>query len=187
MLWLRDSVLQKTFPKAPTGFVMEEVQHFDTRFDVFFDALIRQHPDTLIGERTSAVLSWHFGPALRRGRLWIFTATRNSVLCAYCICTRSDHQEVLVADYQTIEPDLDLLPSLLQLALLRCADEGAIILENYGRGVPKMRSLDTLAPASRKLRNWRFYYRAADHILNNELQNGRHWDPSVYDGDASIS
>ena len=91
-----------------------------------------------------------------------------------------------LVDYQSIEPDADLLPALLVAALERCAKEQVDILENFGRGVAKMRALDDCAPYRKKLSNWKFFYNAADAGLNAELRAARFWDPSAYDGEASF-
>jgi len=91
-----------------------------------------------------------------------------------------------LVDYQTLEPDQDLLPSLLQFALRRCAAEEIDILDHLGRGLPKMQAVDRFAPYRQKLTTWPFYYRATDPALCAELVQPRVWDPSSFDGDASF-
>lgn len=201
ILRLKDAICNKPLPKAAASFTIEARDRFDSLFDVFWDELRRQNPEKLLAERSSRALAWHFGSPLRRRRLWIFTASRNEQLRAYCTLTRQDHPFSLpplphnetqglrgmrLVDYQSVEPDADLLPALLASALGRCAKEDVDILENFGRGVPKMRALDDCAPYRKKLSNWKFFYSAADAGLNTELRAARFWDPSAYDGEASF-
>jgi len=200
-LWLKDAIVNRSLPKNAGSFIIETTDRFDARFDAFWDELVRRNPEKLLAERTSHALSWHFGAPMRKGRLWVFTACRNNKLHAYCTLTRQDHafrlpalthgdtqgiRAMRLVDYQSIEPEPDLLPALLRAALLRCAAEDVYILENLGRGVPKMRALDGCAPYRKKLSNWKFFYHAADRGLDSELRAARLWDPSSYDGDASF-
>lgn len=193
----------KPLSKTAAFFTIEVRDRFDSSFDVFWDELVRQNPEKLLAERSSRALSWHFGIPMRRRRLWILTASRNDRLRAFCTLTRQDHAFRLpplphgeaqglcamrLVDYQTIEPEADLLPSLLALALAlaRCAQERVDILENLGCGVPKMRAFDECAPYRKELTNWKFFYRAAEPSLDAELRQPKFWDPSAYDGEASF-
>jgi hypothetical protein len=197
----KDAVLNKPLPKTPGSFTIDSTDRFDSRFDLFWDELVRQSPEKLIAERTSEALSWHFAAPMRKGRVWILTASRKDRLLAYCTLTRQDHgfrlpalphgdtqglRGMRLVDYQSIEPETDFLPAFLQAALRRCATEDLYILENLGRGVPKMRVVDECAPYRKKLGNWKFFYRAADPTLDADLSESRFWDPSAYDGDASF-
>ncbi len=180
---------------------IEFTDRFDSRFDNFWNELLRQNPQKLLAERSSCALSWHFAAPMRKGRLWILTASRNKRLRAYCTLALQDHAFRLPAlphgdsqgftamrlvDYQNLEPEADALPSLLSLVLQRCAKEKIHILENFGHGVPKMRALDTAAPHRKRLDNWKFFYRAADPCVDAALCSPACWDPSAYDGDAGF-
>ena len=189
-LWLKDALFARALPAFSSGVVISAIDGFDSRFDVFWEELVRQNPDKLLAARDSRTLAWHYAIPMRRGRLWIFTAVRNGLLRAYCVLNRQDWRQgvrrMRLIDYQTLEPDVDLLPELLQAALRRCAAEGFYVLEHLGCGLPKMRSFDHFAPYRRKLPNWPFYYHAADPALAAELRRPEAWDPSTFDGDASI-
>lgn len=186
-LWLRDTIRSKRLPEIPQSVSIESTERFDSRFDAFWDELVRQNPEKLLADRSSRTLSWHFDIPMRRGQLWIFTASRNGKLRAYCVLNcKENGRHVRLIDYQTIEPEVDLLPGLLRAALQRCAEEGVHLLENFGRGVPKMLVLDDCAPYHKKVSSWRFFYRAVDPVLDSELRAARFWDPSAYDGDASL-
>ncbi len=168
-LQLKDSLFNKSLPNTPASIVVEQSANFDSRFDGFWTELASQNQHKLLAVRDRPTLSWHFAVPLRRGRLWIFTASRNGRLRAYCILKRHDQpggiRRMRLVDYQTLEPDQDFLPSLLQSALRRCAAEGIDILDHLGRGLPKMQAVDKFAPYRQKLTTWPFYYRATDPAL----------------------
>ena len=187
VLWLKHAIFNKSLPRSQRAVEIETVDSFDARFDVLWDEIVRQKPETLLADRSSNALSWHFNIPRRSGRLWIFTASRNRQVRAYCIliCT-SDGRQVHFVDYQSADSDIDMLPGLLRAALRRCAREGVQLLRNVGRGVPKMRAMDECATYRNTFSNWRFYYRAADPSLHSELRVPQYWDPSVYNGDASF-
>jgi hypothetical protein len=187
LLWLKDAVYSKRLPDVDRSVCVEAVECFDARFDVFWDELVHRNPEKLLAERNERTLSWHFGIPMRRGQLWIFTASRKGRLCAYCVLTcKENGRHVRLIDYQSNESEFDLLPGLLQAVLLRCANEGVHLFENFGYGVPKMRALDYSAPYHKRFSTWRFFYRAAGKELDSELQAAHLWDPSAYDGDASL-
>ena len=184
-----------------TPLTIETTDRFDSRFDVFWEELVRQYPEKLLAERSSSTLTWHFGAPMRKKQLWVITACQNNSLRAYCALTRQHHafrlpalphddahdmSAIRLVDFQTIEPDLDLFSPLLATALDRCVQERVVVLENFGRGVPKMRVLDDSAPNLKKLSNWKSFYSAADSGLDAELRLPCFWDLSAYDGDASF-
>ena len=173
-LRLKDAVQTRGLPAA-AAYTIEATDRFDVRFDAFWDELLRHNPETLLADRSSSSLAWHFGAPLRRGRVWIFTAARDRRLRGYCILKREDDGRGLprmrLVDYQALEPEIDLLPALVRAALRRCADERISILEHFGPGVPAMRAFDASAPYRRKLMNWQCFYRAVDETLVGALAN----------------
>ena len=186
---LKEVFAVKSLPPAPAGIVIGEPEGFDARFDSFWHELVAQNPDKLLSVRDSRALTWHFAIAMREGGVWIFTASRNGLLRAYCVLRKRMMKGMHVMrlmDYQTIEDKEDLLPVLIQAALRRCAAEGVNVLEHHGCGLPKMRSFDQFAPYYRKVQAWSSYLHAADPALDAELRNPQVWDPSTYDGDASL-
>jgi hypothetical protein len=189
-------------PAPRTGaFTTESVDEFDDRFDLFWGDLVRENPAKLLANRSAAALSWHFGSPMRKKRLRILTASRNGRMRAYCTLTRQDHafrlpalthndpsriSAMRLADYQSIEPEIDYLSGFIDLALRLCAKEGVNVLEQLGRDLPKMRAVDESAPECAQLENWKFYYSASDPALEATLRDPSYWDPSAYDGDASF-
>lgn len=189
-LRLKEVVGAKSLPAAPAGIVIGEPGGFDASFDSFWHELVAQNPGKLLSVRDGRALTWHFANSIRKGEAWIFTASRNGLLRAYCVLrkrTMKGMQVMRLMDYQTIEDKEDLLPVLLRAALRRCAVEGIDVLEHHGCGLPKMRAFDQFAPYYRKLQAWSSYAHAADPALDAELRNPQVWDPSTYDGDASLT
>jgi hypothetical protein len=190
-LWTKDAF---TAPKlaARDGRVdVGSTSSFDSRFDDFWRELLRKNPDKLLAARDTQTLAWHFYGPLRSGRAWILTASQGGLLRAYCILKRQDHPQsglvrMRLVDYQTLEPERDLLVDLLCAARRRGTAERIHVLEHVGCRLQKMKSFDRLAPYRRKLLAWPFYFSAADPALNTELRNPQAWDPSAFDGDASL-
>jgi hypothetical protein len=191
-LWLKDALFARRLsPGSPVHeAAIETVAGFDSRFDRFWDELLQQNSDKLLGVRDRLALAWHYAIPLRQGRLWIFTASRNGLLRAWCVLKREDRgqgvRRMRLIDYQSVEPESDLLPSLLLATLQQCAAEDVWVLEHLGRGIPKMLALDRCAPHHRKLPSWPYYYHAVDPVLEAELAKREAWDPSGFDGDASF-
>jgi hypothetical protein len=188
-LWLKDAIFVPTLPGPPPGVEVACVKEFDAHFDTFWTELLARNPDKLLGVRDRAALSWHYARPIRRDRLRVFTASRNGLLRAFCVVKRQDFGDGLkrlrLVDFQTIEPDIDLLPGLLRAALRRGAEEGFAVLEHLGTGVPRMATFDRHAPYRRKMPSWPFYWQAAETALRLELRSPAVWDASTYDGDAS--
>lgn len=186
---LKDAVFGKRFSKH-SAFTIEEAGGFDSRFDTFWAELLRQQSEKVLAARDSATLAWHYAMPIRKGRLWILTASRNRQLLAYALFERKDVGRELrrmrLVDYQTIEPDTDLLEDLLAAALRRCAAEDICVLDKSGLGLPKMRIFDESAPYRRK-QPWPFWYRIGDSAFAGDLCQPQFWEPTEYDGDASIS
>ena len=187
-LRLKDALTAKSLPAVSKSIVVEFADGFDARFDAFWNQLVRQNFDKLLAVRDRRSLAWHFEIPQRTGSLWIITAMRHGLLRAYGIFNRQGRNDGIprmqLVDYQTLDPDEDLLPGLLQVALQRCANENLLVLEQVGCGVPKHASFDDYAPYRRKLRSWCYYFRAADPAIHAELSRPEVWDPSMFDGDA---
>lgn len=189
-LWVRDALRSKPLPAITNGIVVETLSQFDSRFDAFWQDLLRQNPGKLLAVRDVPTLTWHYAIPQRTGRLWIYTATRHGQLRAYCVFKRQDGKEGIrrmrLVDYQTLEPDTDLLAGMLQAALKRCMAEGIYVLEHLGVGLPGLDSFDRCAPYRRKWSHWPYSFHAADPAIAAELRSAEAWNPSSYDGDASF-
>jgi hypothetical protein len=188
-LLIKDVLCNTTLPQSPRDVLIEGADTFDNRFDAFWNQLVLENQEKLLAERNSRALRWHFDAAIRSGRLWIFTASENGRLRGYCVFRQElspGGRCICLIDYQTLDRDRDLLPAFLRAALRRCAAEGFYILQNVGVGVPKMSAFEQYAPYRRKLPNSVFFYGAADAALEAELRDPQCWDPSLFDGDATL-
>lgn len=186
----RDALLSKSLPARPAAVTISAVRCFGGEFDTFWTELVRRNPEKLLAVRDSQALNWHFGAAIRAGRLRAYTATRGQSLLGYCVLSEYDYSELgltslRVVDYHSVDEDADLLPGLVRAALEHCATTGAHLIETLGSGIPKMCSFERFARARSVKSSWSFYYRATDPDLEVELRDADVWDPSGYDGDAS--
>jgi len=170
---------------------IEERSGFDHSFDEFWEELKFENYNVLLGERSRAVLDWHFRRSLQVGDTWILTASKGSRLVAYAIFDRQDNtayglKRVRLVDFQALKGSEHALPYALCRMLHKCRDEGIHIVENVGcwldrPGLPKVP-----APYHRTLPSSMFYYNAADRLLADTLRDPAIWAPSSFDGDASL-
>ena len=188
-LRVRDVVRAGAVPEAPPSVHVTEVASFDARFDAFWAELVAQNPATLLGVRDAATLRWHYAVPMRAGRLTILTVTREDRLRAYCVLKQHQRpgglRSMKLVDFQTLEPEVDLLAALLGPALRRSAETGCVMLEHHGVGLPKLHSFDAFAPHRAAKPAWSFYYLPVDPALEDRLADPTVWDPSEYDGDSS--
>lgn len=188
-LWARDSF--KASPPA-RGFrgEVQSIDQFDSRFDDFWQELLLRKSHMLLASRDRRTLQWHFNHQIKSRQLWIFAAAQNGLLRGYCIFKRQDTPNNLrrmrLVDFQAIEPDANLLDAMIDAALSKCAREGMHSLELVGLGIPNMAAFEHRAPWKRTLQSWLFYYKANNPALEAQLREPRMWEPSLYDGDASL-
>ena len=134
---------------------------------------------------TRAALAWHFHFALRRGDVWILTAYAQGRFVAYAIFDRKDKSDyglkrVRLVDYQSLVDGAGPLRSLLARMIEICAKTGIQMLEDLGCAFA-----GGLAPHQRKLSSWLYYYKASP-ALTERLRDPAIWEPSLYDGDATL-
>lgn len=191
-LWMVDALREKALPAA-SGCLIRQLDTFDHTFDAFWAELRQTNPGKLLAVRDGQALRWHFGAAVRAGRAWVLAAYRHGLMRAYVVLKRQDHPpsglvRMRLVDCQCLGPevDVDLLPSLFRAALGRCRLERIHTLEHVGMGLPRTACLDQAAPYRRRLGAWPYYYHAPDPALDARLSGPECWDPSSYDGDASL-
>jgi hypothetical protein len=189
-LYLKDLVAGKRLPAASREIEVQRGKNFDGRFDTFWERLAAQR-SFLLGVRNRDVLEWHFGPAVERGDAWLFTVADGSKLAAYAIFQRRDEprtglKRIRLVDFQTLEGDSGCLRAILVEALRLARQTGIHILEKVGREIEDTRLIDEHAPYRRKLPAWPFFFLAPDPELQQKLQSPAAWQPSSFDGDASL-
>src|SRR5450759_1857994 len=163
---------------------------FDYRFDDFWHRLKTQRRNLLLAVRTREVLNWRFKLPLCNKTLWIATILDKGSIVAYAIFLRQDVprlglKRVRVIDFQTLKPDKELFVPLLLWALDRCRKERIHMLEHVGLSLGSKIPQD-MAPHVRTLPSWLYFYRTTDEPLAQILSNPDVWNPSLFDGDASL-
>lgn len=166
---------------------------FDDRFEAFWADLRKHKSNLLLAVRSREVLEWHFKFARLQDAAWIYIVEGNSGLVAYSVFVRQDHQDsgltrVRLADFQCLEPEKapDLLIAMLQAATDRCRQESIHMIELMGVAPELERKLERASPHRRLLPSWVYFYKANDPSLAGKLKNSAVWEPSLFDGDASL-
>jgi hypothetical protein len=164
---------------------------FDKRFEDFWQQLRHNFPRRLHANRSREMLEWHFKRPLENGKAWVLTVDRGSALAAYAIFLRRDNsafslKRMRLVDFQVLGGNTEFLRSLIFHALARCRREGIHMLECIGFTPDKQRVIEALAPHRRKLSSWRYFYKATNRQLAQTLEDPEVWDPSCFDGDASL-
>jgi amino acid adenylation domain-containing protein len=190
-LFVRDAIAGKALWRRDRGVQAEFRNHFDERFDVFWDRVSKQRTHQLLATRSRAVLDWHFRHSLASNKAWLLTVSKGDELSAYAILCRQDNpsyelQRMRLIDFQALPGQTELLRPILAQALQRCHDEGLHMLEAMGFSGEKQRVIDSTAPHYRELGAWRYFYKAKDPQLAQRLRDPEVWDACGFDGDASL-
>jgi len=188
-LAIRDKLLKRSWPRQSHKFRL--CTEFDERFTAFWEELHRTYPQRFLPTRSREVLEWHFKSSLAQNRAWVLTYEAGSRILAYAIFHRQDSPDVnlkriRLIDFQTLDGDSEVLVSALAWALRRCREEGIHMLEALGFRPEKQTVINNLAPHLRQLPSWLYFYKARSPGLEKGLQNPNVWDPSQFDGDASL-
>lgn len=189
-LFLKGTFFGRAFRNTASNIQLRSCKQFDEEFDVFWEKLRRVSPAVLRGVRSREVLNWHFHDALRDDKLWIVTAG-NPDIATYAIFLRHDNpkyglKRLRLIDFQSLDGSANLLLPMLSWALKRCKRESIHMLECIGFRPDKQDLIAKVAPYERKLPSWLYFYRAAGKGLAQRLSNSQLWDPSQFDGDASL-
>jgi hypothetical protein len=190
-LFLRDALVGRVLKTRRNGFEPSFCAKFDDRFEDFWQMLRKSAPRRLLANRSREMLDWHFKRPLAKGRAWVLTINKGSALVAYAIFFRQDNplyalKRMCLVDFQALDGHIELLRPLLCNALARCRSEGIHMLEAIGFPPEKQRVIDSLSPDRRSLSSWRYFYKATNRQLAESLKDPGAWDPSCFDGDASL-
>jgi len=163
---------------------------FDDRFDEFWTALKARAAHRLLAVRSREVLHWHYRHALLNGDAWIAVIPDGARLAAYATFQRDARPawgtRMRLVDFQSRDGGAALLRPLIGWALRKCRQSGIHVLEVVGRWLGAGEPLEKAAPQPRALPAWKFVYRANAPALAVSLGRPEAWDPSMYDGDASL-
>jgi hypothetical protein len=185
---LIDRLTRKRLPAAEAEVTV--CSAFDERFDEFWAELRQAYSHRLLAVRTREMLAWHYGDASGPLRPWIAAVRDGRRLAAYATFQRHDRPawgtRVRLVDFQSLDGGTEPLVPLLAWAWRRCRDEGVHSLEVVGRWLDAGEPLEDAGAEGHELPAWKFHYRANRPPLADRLQDPKVWDPSLYDGDASL-
>jgi hypothetical protein len=164
---------------------------FDARFEAFWHRLQGKRWRVLLANRSRAILEWHFQRALAEKRAWLLTVDNGPELAAYAIFLRRDNGKygltrLRLIDFQSCQNLDELIVPMVLRALHRCRMEGIDMLEIIGLKPTHQHLLDHVVPRQRALPSWLYFYKTNDGQLARDLENPTSWDPSCFDGDASL-
>jgi hypothetical protein len=190
-LFVKDTLARRQLRQHDTGVKVELCTDVDGRFDIFWEALRKNNSHLLMAFRTREVLEWHFKYALRQNKAWIVTVGKGSDLTAYGIFRRHDSprfglRRMRLVDFQTLDGNTAILVPMLAWAVGRCRREGVDMVESIGFRTDKENVISKIAPHERKLPSWLYFYKTRDKSLAERLSDPNVWNPSQFDGDASL-
>jgi hypothetical protein len=163
---------------------------FDARFDAFWTRL-RRVPDRLMALRSAAALRWHFKRARDGAGMVLLALEEGGELTGYLVMVRQDHAAIgltryRVADLQALGGSPAGVRALIMAAVKVAVEQSVHVVEVVGLSSAKRQALASLSPLRRRMPSWLFFYRAADEGLAARLDSPSAWDPSPYDGDATL-
>lgn len=91
-----------------------------------------------------------------------------------------------LVDFQCLTEEMAIFRWMLTHALQHCAKNGVHMLELTGLRPDRVAAVQSLSPRRRQLNAWRYLYKTGDPHLNEVLKDPAVWDPTCYDGDASL-
>lgn len=164
---------------------------FDLRFDELWQALRAAHPERLLFTRSREVLEWHFRYPFARKLAWISSVSDGDRLVAYAVFCRKDVsaiglRRVRLIDYQSVdETDLPLMLILAE-TIDQCRRDGTAVLETIGWRLERGDLMARIAPYSRRLPSWQYFYSTSNPALLAMLKEPSAWNPMQYEGDPCI-
>jgi hypothetical protein len=168
------------------------VPGFDERFDAMWDVL-RRRRDRLLAVRTRDALTWHFRPSLEAGHAVVIVLPEGNSISGYLIMKRYDHRHLGlssfgIVDIQAAREEPDIILSLVAGALEHAARSGVHVVEAVGFHNSKREVLERLKPLHWTHPSCPCLYKvgAGPRTFRDALRTANAWDPSRFDGDASL-
>jgi len=190
VLYLKDKVAGRRLA-AHSDIEFEECESFDERFDTFWNELKSQSKDLLLAVRSREALQWHFHYALAQQRASVIVIGQRPRIAGYAIFFRNDNRELgltrlRLVDFQVLTDRERTLRAALAWGVEKCRQEGIHVLEVIGFRPYGSTLIEELAPYSRRLPRWLYFYKAKEAALARELADPAVWNPCGFDGDASL-
>jgi hypothetical protein len=157
---------------------------FGPEFDAFWDRL-RNGRSRLRAVRTSAALTWRFGPALQQKRAVVLGIVSGRELQGYIVLREFVRQHLglrqfTVADIQALDDSSDVLLDLTAAAIETTREAGMAALEWQGWNLNKRDIVVSLRPRSYRYPVWPLYYKAHPRLAST-LTMADIWDFSPFD------
>lgn len=187
-----DRLLRRRFPwQTPPGLDITEIGVHEIGDD--FQSLWmekRKEDPRLLGDRTPAVLRWHFEIPGDKGSARVLCCRRDGKLLGYAVIRNdpqpSGLQKSVVADLLALQDNANVVKALLIAAYNHARLGGSYVLELMGFP-PAVRRVAWLSnPYTRNYPGCPFHYKAADRNLHEALSDGAAWYASPFDGDATL-
>jgi hypothetical protein len=167
-----------------------QVEWFDDSFEEFWRVL-RKKSEGLVADRSREALEWHYHIAKKQGILWIAIIRKRDTLASYGIFVRQDSQKtqltrMRLVDFQSIGYRFEDLLAFVNWGFRKCREEKIDVLESIGFSPCVQGTIESIAPHHRRLPSWTYFFKANNPGLAAELRNAKVWNPTLFDGDASI-
>jgi len=163
-----------------------------SEFDELWERKQVELSQTLLADRSSASLRWHFGHSGAMARqAQILVARQNKSLVGYIVLIRMDSQAIglkryCVADLFVENDTPEVIDALLELAYTTARKNGIHMVEWVGFPERVRTRFTATAPLMRKLSSCPFWYKAIhlENLPNLDLPEA--WYASLFDGDGSL-
>jgi hypothetical protein len=179
--------------RNPDTAAVHRLEHFDSQFDAFWSTLKSEGEPKLRAVRDAKSLAWHFAPGLKAGNAVILTcsADGSDAIDGYLVAIRKDRSDIDLRRYQVADLQVkpgreEMVRPLIAEALRIARSEGVAAVELTGFDGPKRSAAQQLPHHTRRLETWPFFFKTRDPQLHAQLQSPRVWDPSPFDGDATL-
>jgi hypothetical protein len=145
----------------------------------------------LFCERTSAALSWHYGPGSKVPPSRLICAWADARLVGFLAVVRRDSVHIgltraYIADMFVERDEPETIRELLAGAARQARADGAAMIEAVGFPEHVRAMLLASRPFSLRNESWPFLYTARDPEVQKALTDRALWQACLFDGDGSI-
>jgi len=161
-------------------------------FDEFWQKVVTRKCQSILADRSSSVLRWHFGHSAAAERMAkIICAQDRKRMRGYAVLIRDDSNNIglrraRLADLMVDDDDPATVSALLAAAFAEARSEGAYVLESIGFPIRIRDQISAGHPYMRQLPSWQFWYKPVAAGLSELLQHEHAWYGCLYDGDATL-
>lgn len=188
-----DKVVRRRWPThAAAASLVTEVtpDAIGTEFETLWMDKIRERP-RLFADRCLATVRWHFEIPGDKGTVRVLCYRQKGRLDGYAVVrtdtdAHSGLQKSIIADLIARQDDPAVIRALCTAAYEHATKQGSHILEMQGFPSEVRNVCSGSHPYERTLPACPYYYKAADPVLQNLLQNAIAWYACPFDGDATL-